>query len=71
MKNCFYCGEEILQREGKIFPLDKPYVNIWVHRAICFDAMHNEEYLQENYQRILDYTGTSGITKTKDKVKRK
>lgn len=62
---CFYCGEEILENEGKIFPLDRPYVNIWVHR-LCFDAMYDEKYLQDNYQRILDYAGSSPA-KTKRK----
>lgn len=65
---CFYCGLEISDGEGKIFPLDKPYVNIRVHRAICFDAMYDEEYLQENYQRILDYAGDTPV---KIKTKRK
>lgn len=66
---CFYCGEEILEGESKIFPLDRPYVNIRVHRKICFDAMYSEEYLQENYQRIVDYAGTQPVTKTKTKRK--
>jgi len=65
MRKCFYCGSDILEKEGKIFPLDKPYVNIWVHREICFDAMYDEKYLQDNYQRILDYAGTD------TKIKRK
>lgn len=63
---CFYCGEEILEGERKIFPLDRPYVNLWVHKA-CFNSMYDEKYLQENYQRILDYVGTNVINKTKRK----
>lgn len=66
--NCFYCGLEILENDGKIFPLDRPYVNIRVHRQICFNAMYDEKYLQENYQRILDYAGATPVkTKTKRK----
>lgn len=65
MRKCFYCDNDILENEGKIFPLDKPYVNIWVHREICFNAMYDKEYLQANYQRILDYSGTDTKTKRK------
>jgi hypothetical protein len=66
MKNCFYCEKEILENEGKIYPLDRPYVNLWVHR-VCSDAI-TQEWLLENYQRILDYTGSSPVkTKTKRK----
>ena len=65
--NCFYCGLEILEGERRFFPLDKPYVNILVHRG-CFDAMYDEKYLQDNYQRILDYAGTTPV---KIKTKRK
>lgn len=66
--NCFYCGKEILENEGKIFPLDRPYANIKVHRQTCFGAMYDEKYLQENYQRILDYAGATPVkTKTKRK----
>jgi hypothetical protein len=67
--DCFYCGKEILQGEGKIFPLDRPYVNIRVHKKTCFDAMYDEKYLQENYQRILEYAGKPVLSK--DKTKRK
>jgi hypothetical protein len=65
MKKCFYCGNDILENEGKIFPLDRPYVNLWVHK-ICSDAM-NAEYLMENIQRVLDYGGSSATIKTKRK----
>jgi len=65
MRKCFYCDNDILEKEGKIFPLDIPYVNIWVHKQICFDAMYDKQYLQDNYQKILDYAGTP------TKIKRK
>lgn len=65
---CFYCGEEIKEGESKIFPLDIPYVNIRVHRLNCFDAMYDKKYLEDNYQRLLDYAGNSPI---KNKTKRK
>jgi hypothetical protein len=63
---CFYCGNEILENEGTIYPLDKPYVNLKMHR-ICAKAV-DLNFLQENYQRILDYVGeNSSKTKTKRK----
>ncbi len=63
---CFYCEKEILEREGKIYPLDRPYVNLKVHK-ICSNAI-TEEWLLENYQRIVDYAGEPPVkTKTKRK----
>jgi hypothetical protein len=59
----------MLEGESKIFPLDRPYVNIRVHKVTCFNAMYDEKYLLENYQRILDYAGTPAITKLKTKRK--
>lgn len=54
---CFYCGKEITQiGEGdyKIIPLDRPYVNLFFHKAICYDLVRDieEEYLTEHLQRI-------------------
>jgi len=66
--NCFYCGLQILEGESKIFPLDRPYVNLRVHKA-CFNSMYDEKYLLENYQRILDYAGTPATAKIKTKRK--
>lgn len=54
IKKCFYCGEEIRNGEGRIVPLDKPYVNLWGHRGICSNAM-DEEYLKNNVDRIYNY----------------
>jgi len=71
MMKCFYCGNEILNGESKIFPLDRPYVNIRVHKITCFDAMYDEKYLLENYQRILDYIEAYSTTRTFIKAKRK
>jgi len=42
---CFYCESEILENEGMIYPLDKPYVNLRVHR-ICARAI-DMEFLQK------------------------
>lgn len=56
---CFYCGEEITQigdNDYKIIPLDKPYVNLFFHKATCYDLVRGieQKYLTENLQRIYD-----------------
>ena len=53
MTKCFYCGQEILENEGTTYPLDKPYVNLKMHR-FCSKAV-DLTFLQENYDRILEY----------------
>ena len=63
---CFYCGGEILENEGTIYPLDRPYVNLKMHR-VCARAV-DLNFLQENYDRILEYKNNGAIvTKTKRK----
>lgn len=64
--NCFFCEKEILEGEGKIYPLDRPYVNLRVHR-VCSNII-TKEWLLENYQKIIDYAGEPPAkTKTKRK----
>jgi predicted nucleic acid-binding protein len=67
MKKCFYCKEEILEGEGRILPLDVPYVNLWVHRNTCADAA-DKEYLQKNIERIYEFIEERDNIK---KIKRK
>lgn len=67
IKKCFFCGEEIKEGEGRIVPLDKPYVNIWAHREGCADAM-DYAYLYENIDRIMEYAASQqGIKKKNNK----
>lgn len=70
MTNCFYCGNEILENEGTIYPLDVPYVNLRMHR-VCAKAV-DMNFLQENYDKILEYAGSSPVhNKKENKVKRR
>lgn len=63
IKKCFYCGEEILENEGTIYPLDKPYVNLKMHRLCA--RMVDLNFLQENYEKILEYIESSLGSKRK------
>lgn len=53
---CFYCDKEILSTDEKrIVPLDKPYINLWFHRA-CLDSIENVDVLlTQNPQKIYNY----------------
>lgn len=70
--NCFYCGKNIdLSNEKKInIPLDKPYANLFVHRAVCYDEILNiglEVYLNSNIDKIYAYAKIDNNIKTKRK----
>lgn len=67
---CFYCGEEILEGEHTFYPLDRPYVNLHMHRSPCSKAV-DLNFLQENYEKILEYIEDSTGSKTNTKTKRK
>lgn len=67
--NCFYCNGEILENESTIYPLDRPYVNLRMHR-VCARAV-DLKFLQENYDRILEYIETYSTNRTFIKTKRK
>lgn len=67
--NCFYCNGEILENESTIYPLDRPYVNLRMHR-VCARAV-DLKFLQENYDRILEYIETYSTNRTFIKAKRK
>lgn len=65
IKKCFYCGEEIANGDGRIVPLDNPYVNLWAHRELCADAM-DYAYIYENIERINKYASEQqGVKKEK------
>lgn len=65
MKKCFFCGVDIPEGNGRIVPLDIPYVNIWAHRGACADAM-DETYLKENIQRVYEYSNKHQNIKRKE-----
>ena len=67
--NCFYCEKEILEGEHTIYPLDRPYVNLHMHR-VCSRAT-DEKFIEENMNRILEYIGDSTDSKLNSKIKRK
>ena len=59
-KKCFKCGKKIKEDNRFMLGLDKPYVNLWFHKA-CFDKIDNlMEYLNtkidEIYKEIPNYT---------------
>ena len=67
---CFYCGKEIEGNDFQIIALDRPYVNIYVHRDKCFEAIASEGeliYLQKNAERVYQLTSNSLIKKGKKK----
>jgi hypothetical protein len=66
---CFYCNGEILENESTIYPLDNPYVNLRMHR-VCARAV-DLNFLQENYDKILEYIETYSANRTFIKTKRK
>ena len=57
---CFKCGKEIDGLKS-ILPLDRPYVNLFMHRD-CYNSIENElDYVTENYDRIMEYIRESDI----------
>jgi len=73
--DCFYCGKPIerLNIDGinvydmTIIPLDRPYVNIVVHKQECLphiDGYGKLKYLQENIERIYDVIGNKKSMKS-------
>jgi hypothetical protein len=56
---CFYCEKEIvLSDRYRMIPLEKPYVNLFVHRDPCYAdilQMGEEKYLQDNIDKIIIY----------------
>ena len=51
---CFKCGKPI---EGlkSILPLDRPYVNLFMHRD-CYTGIEDDlAYVTEHYDRIMQY----------------
>lgn len=53
---CFYCGKDVGENEGKIYPLERPYVNLWMHRSCTREV--TIEYLEENIDRIYERANT-------------
>ncbi|GEM_PF-2217927 len=69
---CFYCGKVIEKNDSKIIiALDKPYINLWVHKE-CEIEIYNygvNKYLNENKERIFKILETE--TPKKENIKRK
>jgi len=58
--NCFHCGKEVLQERGEMIfiPLDRPYVNLPIHRGDCLAFIENcgrEKYFTDNKDKVYDY----------------
>lgn len=70
MRQCFYCEKDIEIGEGRIVPLDRPYINLWAHRATCADAM-DKEYLTKNIDRIYALVDQQHDIKNKKEKRRK
>ena len=73
---CFYCGKEITQvgdDKYRIIPLDRPYVNLYLHISSSYVEMSAilEEYLTENMDKIYDYAEISKGVKLNKKGKTK
>jgi len=54
MRTCFFCGDKIDDGNGRIVPLDKPYVNMRTHRETCTGQI-TQEYLENNTDKIQEY----------------
>ena len=50
---CIFCGEEV--KEDKfILALEKPYMNLWVHRYCERDCDNIREFLEKNLEKYLE-----------------
>lgn len=53
---CFYCNEPI-KDEHRNIPLERPYVNLFMHRD-CYDKFNQQDveiYLNEHIKEIRKY----------------
>ncbi len=67
---CFHCREPI---EGlkSILPLDRPYVNLYMHRE-CYKGIDDElAYVKKHYDRIIQYIYDSDVKPLRKKRKKK
>ena len=67
---CFKCGKSI---EGlkSILPLDRPYVNLLMHRD-CYKSIEDElEYVIKHYDRIIQYIYDSDVKPLRKRRKKR
>jgi len=71
---CFKCGKEITEEwkndklvnsDGIMIGLDKPYVNIWFHRE-CEKNVDLNQFLSDNVDKIADLCYNKGEKRAKE-----
>jgi len=50
---CFKCNKEILKEDKRIMiPIERPYLNLYMHRDCYNEIEEIVKYLNSNYERI-------------------